>query len=471
MKKRLKLALSLLLFATITSSACNAAVNSTNTNSKTYSSTSENFNNPDRGFYVSAYTTNQDSPLSLNYLKGIRDKNMTVIRRIYIISAYKDSALPDSFLNFVKQDLETARKGGVRLVLRFAYNWEWGGHDASSSRIISHLEQLKPVFTDGKDAIAFMETGFIGYWGEWHHSTNNLENSKDRQNILYKLLSVLPFDRMVALRYVRDKKEIYGATPLTPDQAFKGSYQARTGAHNDCFVASNSDLNTYDWNNPTIREQEKSYLSQDNRYVVQGGETCATSEFDDCPNTLKELARMRWSVINSEYEPTVLKDWQNQGCMNEIQQRLGYRFRLISSAIPKSVKPGGTFEMSFKVANDGWASPYNFHLLEVVLRNSQTGQEYYLPVQEDIRQWMPGETREVSISAGIASTVPAGEYQIFLNLPDPSSSLYFRPEYSIRLANKDVWEQSKGYNSLQQNVTVGSVGGSDYAGSQFFRTR
>ena len=471
MKKRIKIALFLSLCATPTNSACNAAIDPNNSNSKTYISTSDNFNNPDRGFYVSAYTTNQNSPLTLSYLQGIKARNMTMIRRIYLIPAYRNSILPDSFLNFVRKDFETARQGGVRLIVRFAYNWEWGGYDASSSRIAAHLDQLKPVLTDNKEAIAFIEAGFMGYWGEWHHSTNNLENGIEKKKLLYKLLSVLPSDRTVALRYVRDKKGIFGSTPLAPEQAFNGSYQARTGAHNDCFVASNSDMNTYDWNNPTIREQERSYLNLDNRYVVQGGETCATSEFDDCPNTLKELARMRWSTINSEYEENVLKGWQNQGCMNEIQQRLGYRFRLMSSATSKSVKPGGTFEMSFKVANDGWASPYNPHLLEVVLRNSQTGQEYYLPVQEDVRKWMPGETREVNISAGIASTVPTGQYQIFLNLPDPSSKLYFRPEYSIRLGNKDVWEQTKGYNSLQQSVSISSVGGSNYAGSQFFKAR
>jgi len=153
-----------------------------------------------------------------------------------------------------------------------------------------------------------------------------------------------------------------------------------------------------------------------------------------------------------------------------VQRRLGYRFRLISSATPKSVKQGGSFDMSFKIVNDGWASPYNSHLLEVVLRNSETGQEYYLPVQEDVRRWQPGETKEVSISAGLDKSMAQGQYQIFLNLPDPSGRLSSRPEYSIRFANKDVWEQSKGYNSLQQSVTVGGSG-SSYSGSQFFKAR
>jgi len=470
MKKHIKLALSLLLCTTLTNSSCTAAVDPNNSNLKSYTSVSDNFNNPDRGFYTNSNTNNQDNPLTVSYLQGVRAKNITMVRRVYVISAYKNSALPDSFLTFVKKDMEAARTAGVRLIVRFAYNWEWGGYDASSSRISSHLDQLKGVFTDNSDAVSFVEAGFMGYWGEWHHSTSNLENATDRKNILYKLLSVIPSDRMVALRYVRDKKQIFGNTPLTGEQAFKGSYQARTGAHNDCFVASNSDMNTYDWNNPTVREQERTYLNSDNRYVVQGGETCAESEFDDCPNSLKELERMRWSTINADFEANVLKGWKDQGCMGEVQRRLGYRFRLISSATPKNVKPGGSFDMSFKVTNEGWASPYNSHLLEVVLRNSQTGKEYYLRASEDVRLWLPGETREVNISAGLDKNMPAGQYQIFLNLPDPSSRLYTRPEYSIRFASKDVWEPTKGYNSLQQSVTVGS-GGSSYTGSQFFKAR
>ncbi len=457
---------------TLSNSSCIAATNS-DSNTKAYTSSDSTFPNPDRGFYVSAYTENGDSPLTVDYLKGIRARNMTQIRRIYLIPAYKNSALPKSYLDFVAKDFEIARRAGVRLIVRFAYNWQGELSDAPSERILSHIDQLKSVLTDNKDAISFMEAGFMGSWGEWHHSTNNLENKEDRKKILFKLLSILPSDRMVALRYVRDKVEIFNhSNPLTPSQAFNGSYIARTGNHNDCFVASNSDLNTYDWNDPSIREKEKSYLNLDNRYVPQGGETCQTSEYDDCPNVLKELARMRWSTINWEFEENVLKGWKDQGCMDEVERRLGYRFRLTSSTTPKSVKPGGTFAMSFKVVNDGWASPFNERMLEVVLRDTQTKKEYFLNVNEDPRKWMPGETKEVNISAGIPSSIPTGQYQVFLNLPDPSSRLSDRPEYSIRLASKDVWEPSTGYNSLQQSVSVDSnAGGDSYGGSQMFKLR
>ncbi|WP_252864943.1 DUF4832 domain-containing protein [Capnocytophaga ochracea] len=36
-----------------------------------------------------------------------------------------------------------------------------------------------------------------------------------------------------------------------------------------------------------------------------------------------------------------------------------------------------------------------------------------------------------------------------MNLPDPYQSLAHRPEYSIRLANKGIWEAQTGYNKTQ----------------------
>lgn len=49
-----------------------------------------------------------------------------------------------------------------------------------------------------------------------------------------------------------------------------------------------------------------------------------------------------------------------------------------------------------------------------------------------------------------------GNYQVLLNLPDPYLSIHDRPEYSIRLANKEVWEEKTGYNSLLANIQITS---------------
>ena len=470
--KKINFSLALLMTMAIAGS-CSAATNPSNVKT-TYQSSTEDFPNPERGFYVTEFTTHEDSPLQLSNLQNARNQNITLIRRIYHIPNFRNSALSQSFLDFINKDCETARQAGVKLIVRFAYNFDRGEPDAPRDIILSHLDQLQPIFKQNKDALATMETGFMGSWGEWHTSTNGLDNSEDRRTILNKVLSVFPKDRMVALRFPLHKIDAFNnKNSLTPTEAFNGSYRARTGAHNDCFLYDSVDGGTfYDSSGNFSTEDIKNYLNLDNRYVVQGGETCQTSEYSNCPNALKELERQHWTYINSTYEQSVLKGWTDQGCMSQIQQRLGYRFRLLNSTIPDRVKPSGSFSLSFQVANDGWASPFNPRTLEVILRNPQTGKEYYLPVTEAVRMWMPGETKTVKVVGGIPNSIPSGEYQVLLNLPDPTSKLYNRPEYSIRLANQKVWQASKGYNSLLRSVIVDpNAAGDTYSGSQFFKSR
>jgi hypothetical protein len=37
---------------------------------------------------------------------------------------------------------------------------------------------------------------------------------------------------------------------------------------------------------------------------------------------------------------------------------------------------------------------------------------------------------------------------LFLNLPDPKTSLITNPKYSIRLGNTNMWNSTTGYNRL-----------------------
>lgn len=40
------------------------------------------------------------------------------------------------------------------------------------------------------------------------------------------------------------------------------------------------------------------------------------------------------------------------------------------------------------------------------------------------------------------------EYNLYLNLPDESPNLYDNPEYSVRFANRHIWEEKTGYNLI-----------------------
>ena len=182
----------------------------------------------------------------------------------------------------------------------------------------------------------------------------------------------------------------------------------------------------------------------------------SNSPEDDCPGVLTDLARMHWSSLSTNQSDAteIYQGWLQQGCIEEIKRRLGYRFRLVNSKVPKIVKPNGTFAMSFEIINEGWASPYNPRKVEVVLRNRETKREYHWVVNAYSRLWMAGTTRLINFAETIPADMPYGEYDVLLNLPDPTPKLYKRPEYSIRLANQDMWEAPTGYNSLLQSTHV-----------------
>ena len=477
----LTLLLSTIIFSMISVDFAKSNNSENKTKTISYKSSSQDFPNPERGLFVRYSPLGNDPrpPLEVAELKGLREKNITSIRRIYLISEFRDSPLSESFLEKVAADMKTVRKAGIKVILRFSYNWLGGGPDATKERILAHQEQLKPLLEDNYDVIAYMEAGFIGHWGEWNRSSNGLRNNPQaRKEILFNALSVLPPERMVALRYTYYKRDAFNSNqPLTSKQAFNGSNKARIGAHNDCFAASMDNRGTYNSTDPANIDWQKNYLSLDNRYLVQGGELCHPEEpenpYDDCLVALKDLARLRWSTLNIDHNDAkkTLEGWIEEGCIAEIKRRLGYRFRLIKSEVPVEVKRGEAFTLKLLIANDGWATPYNPRKLEIILRDRHAGTEYYLPVKEDPRRWLPEKNHQIEVVGVLPQDVTPGRYDVFLNLPDPTPRLYNCSEYSIRLANQKVWEESTGYNSLQTSIRVTEQTGQNKTKADFFQWR
>nr|MCU0495538.1 DUF4832 domain-containing protein [Chloroflexaceae bacterium] len=435
-----------------------------------YQASDENFTNPERGFYIQRapiWRNDERGPLQKDDLLAARSQGMSMVRTYYLLEPYRNKPLAQSVLDQLTTDFATARTAGVKLVLRFSYNFGIGEADAPVNQVLAHIDQLAPVLRANADVIAFMEAGFVGAWGEWHSSTNNLigpdgVNANTRQ-IAEKLLSTLPSERMVAVRTPAYKQQLTGASPLTVPEAYSGSNKARIGAHNDCFLASRTDWGTYPEDEAGIAAA-KQFLNQDNQFLPQGGETCNFAEdaqpYIGCENALAELARMRWSTINSEYEEQVLQGWKNGGCYDTIAKKLGYRFRLISASIPSSATPGTALSLSMQLANDGFARPYNPRGLELVLRNKTSGAVSRLPVgQGDTRLVLPGpgETKTLTLTANLPAALAPGSYEVLLNLPDPAPALNTRPEYSMRLANQNTWEATTGYNKLNASVTLSAV--------------
>ena len=438
-----------------------AAASAASATQQAYPKASEEILNPERGLYVPNDAISRDN---LKDVRGVRKSS--VIRTLYSLDAYRNAALPSAFLQKVGADLGLVRAAGLKAIVRFVYSYDIGQPDAPLDRVLAHIGQLAPVLAADADVIAMLEAGFIGAWGEWHSSTNGLDNDAGRKAVLLKLLSALPAERMVVVRCNFYKRAAFGSDlPLDPVAAFGGSPRARVGAHNDCLGASADDFGTY---TGSAIEKEKSFLNLDNRYVPQEGETCNPGTYAQCAAMLKDLPRMRWDLLNQGYHTGVLDGWKQEGCFAEIQKRLGYRFVLLRSILQDSVRPGGGLQVSLTLANEGWGKAFNPRGLELVLREEKTKARYVLPLAYDPRRWGAGDSITLDLTGGVPAGMPPGKDALYLNLPDPAPRLRKRPEYSIRLANAGLWEDSTGLNSLRHSVIVSPAAGGAPSPIAFF---
>jgi hypothetical protein len=412
----------------------------------TYDYDTTDFANPERGFF---WQTNPDYN---QFLQARSQDHTTLFRWPIVMDQFRNGPLSAAFLAQTDSGFAAARRAGSKIIARFAYNYDASGLDAPLDTMLKHIDQLKPLLARNYDVIAMLEAGFIGAWGEWHTSSNNIATPAGRKAILLKLLSALPKERMVVVRTPGYKQEVFATTtPLDSAQGFSGSDISRTGQHNDCLGASIEDWGTYPSDSIDIM---KNYLNLDNRYVPMEGETCNPSAFSTCATMPAEMKRMRWDALNIDYHQDVIASWKTDGCFGDISRRLGYHFVLVNAVIQDSARAGSRFRADLRITNIGWGKCYNPRGLELVLREATSKKKTIFKLGADPRRWLNPDTAAVSLDTVLPASLPDGDYALYLNLPDTISALYSRPAYSIRLANKGVWEDSTGYNSLKHTLYV-----------------
>lgn len=492
-----------LFFALLALCACHSAPQEITV---TYQETTEDFPNPERGFYhPSNAFSSAYKPLSDSVLKGYRTPTRkgkatyevvsTLVYRDFVMDKFKDKPLDDSLLNNIRSDFNAARLAGVKLIPRFTYIVK--SHDgkcpdgficppygdAPKNIVLGHIGQLKPILQENADVTAFVQMGFIGIWGENYYtdyfgdaSANTKEKRlldqhwQDRIDVLKAILDAVPKEIMVQVRTPQMKQRyVYGiqapvtADPLTESEAFTETDKARIGFHNDCFISSVDDYGTFDdfGNSATPHKSEnnflRKYFAADSRYVVVGGETCSDdySPQNDCgPAGIaeEEMKNLHYTYLNTSYNNDVNNDWVSGGCMESIKRNLGYRFVLKNGVYPSAASRSDSLKVKLTLENVGYTSPVNARPVELILRNVADKTIHTITFNTDIRKWYSGEiTLEENV---VVDKISSGTYELLLNLPDSHSSLSKRPEYSIRLANNMVWEESSGYNNLNHKIEI-----------------
>lgn len=423
--------------------------------------------NPERGFYTyREFVSGKATPLTADAVKKIYDDGYSLIYTVYYMPDFVDKVISNDYLQVIKSNMDALRAGGCKSVLRFAYSNDQAQKpsDAPWDLTKQHIAQLKPILQEYADVIYVLQAGFVGTWGEWYYTDNygfeptTVEDFIPRKNVVDALLDALPVERMVCIRTPGAKIKSYNLTvadTVTVSTAFNGSKMSRLAGHNDCFLADNDDRGTYNGAN----REYKRFWQNETRYLAMGGETCQPSSYSECTNSLQEFENYHWSYINMDYHASVINNWMVSGCINEIKKRLGYRFVVISGKFTNDAGAGDAFDVSLKIKNVGWASPVNPRNVEVVfVSKTNSDQRYKVAVNTDPRLWYPKEIQELKVRFGIPSNISHGEYDIFLNLPDPKSTLSGKNEFSIQLANTNMWNETTGYNKLHTVNISGSKG-------------
>ncbi len=417
--------------------------------------------NPERGYYV------QYDLLGGGNVARIRASGSTLGMAIVNLENYRDRSLDSAILASIEQGFARARSAGVKVIVRFTYNHALAA-DAPKARMLRHLEQLGPILQDNADVIALMQAGFIGAWGEWHSSTNGLDNDDDRAEILDAILTALPASRSVAVRTPMYKAAFLPGGALEEAEGFTGSARARIGHHNDCFLASDTDLGTFA--SPVDRWID--YVADDGRFTPVGGETCVINTArTNCASALAEMERQHWSYLNQEYKTTVIAAWEAEGCGDNVRRRLGYRFAAERLAHTETVAPGGVLAVELEIRNSGFASPYNKRPVELVLSSGNERHVVRL-AQVDARRWAAGKTTKLSTRLRIPASLTPGTYALSLRLPDDDAGLT-SPHYAIQLANEGMWVASTGDNLLARAVVVdpAATGAVDPSATQLVELR
>ena len=405
----------------------------------TYTATDAPLLNPERGFFT---------PYELPGYPGfspVRATGNTLIHLNIRLDDWRSTDIPQDVLDGFNTNFADIRDAGLKAIARFAYNegpYPDSEPDASKQHILRHIEQLTPLLQKNADVIAWMEAGFIGAWGEWHTSTNGLDNLADKQEILFALLKALPETRMVQVRYPANIIEMY-PNPLN-------AVKARVAHHNDCFLSSDTDVGTYEREGVNTIERDQNYLAELTRFTPMSGETCAPNPpRSECASAIHEMELLHFSAINEAYHKGILRSWEEGGCMDEITNRLGYRLSLTSAAFNEQVRPGGLLSLSVNLTNTGFASLMNPRPVYVVLVEQNAGSvpPYTVKLELDPRTWQPGSST-FSVTLRLPSKMEETDYNLALWLPDEAETLQQNPFFAVQFANEGTWDDATGYNLL-----------------------
>lgn len=458
------------------------------------------FHNPERGFRleVTLNVTNGASMWNSNeypdasiYLKEqaevYKTENISLVQSYFYLTDAIGRELTEKDFQYMETFFDTLREMGLKTILRFAYetsnvNVQRG---PTENDIITHTKQLRKILRENRDVILVVQAGFIGAWGEWHHSYHGLEKSDTtKRTILEHICVMVPGDRMIQVRTPDIKNLIEPSSPffdrisfhddfiVAREHPWDGGISKGKPAYKQ--ITEESPYSLIDGELPWgAWSVEKDSNNINTGWMIDGLETALRlfehhyTSLSIIHNYKEHSAKEKYSMVYWKeipvtekflkehlmpYSPAYFrkKDGSKveRNVFDYIRDHLGYRLELQkfkTKAQWDTTKPN---RIELSLINRGFSTIFNDHPIYFVLVDALGHIAYRIRTQDNTWLWQPYRPKDKlklplthTIKADITigkDNVEKGTYKIGLWIPDGAEHLMFDYRYAIRCANSDV---------------------------------
>jgi Domain of unknown function (DUF4874)/Domain of unknown function (DUF4832) len=369
--------------------------------------------------------------------------------------------LSAGMLNDIDTRLGTYAGTGMRLLLRFTYNFGPigpGAMDAPIDVISEHIDQLAPIVLRHRDLVFALEAGFIGTWGEWHDSTHGNDTASAQKVVLDKELSY--FGGVFPILVRTPGALIQYAGSLTPPAGF--------GIHDDFYASGSTDANTFNPCGPTAgyclpqytSSQFQAYAAQISTSTMFAGEMAQTyAPLQSCSALSAYSYTYHPQSISIHPPDSVGASLQAQGCALSFYNKTGTRIELRSATIAGRPAPNGQLTIGLTMVNAGFGRVIRARpATVVVLVDGNVAARAPLALAAlDLRQLTSAPTPQAQtfqFTVTLPPTFPTTDQAwVALLFPDPAPSLTSQAAYALPLNSVDathhpVFDPTTGYNII-----------------------
>ncbi|MEZ4918179.1 MAG: DUF4874 domain-containing protein [Saprospiraceae bacterium] len=441
-----------------------------------YDPTNALISNPERGLHKYSITApeyattpgfNNLPVATLTEWRTDTDR-VTIVFRYFLLDAFLDSDINSVFLDNIQTDFDNVRAAGLKVIVRFSYSNAQGSEpqQPEKAQILSHITQLAPILSANKDVIFSYQAGFLGTWGEWYYTNSSEFGTEDnitptqwanRKELIDAMLAATPLEIPIQVRYVGIKLFLYGGQLISEFTAYKNTANSRIGFYNDAFLNDYGDQGTYfvdsQCQNPFFTN-DYYMLSNESKYLPLTGETnglnaCSGGNRTKPSNALFEMSQTHWTALNRDYHPDFWEQFIGTNFYDDIVNKLGYRFVLISSTVTAH---NTNFDLSLTLINEGFARPFRQREVYLVLENTATNEIIAAPINTDWRTWTSYIPITQNFDLGISGT-----FQLYLWIPDsdPNLAINLLIAFNVQILTPGI--PARIYNKLLQTVSLETV--------------